>query len=174
MALIQNKGKPGYFTGLLILALVCSSRNSRKLKDHKNIGIYSSVPSLVCIHVHIHYTFHSPPILQWLRTEHRDRRGRHCTAWRSVTDILSPRHLQLFSKVSPLSCDILVCVWTEEDMELWIYRCVLVPPLQLLCWCFSIVSQHQLPVLSTPHKPLQRTHHPHKVSMCVQTTYMYM
>ena len=42
MALIQNNGKPGYFTGLLILALVCSSRNSRKLKDHKNIGIYST------------------------------------------------------------------------------------------------------------------------------------
>ena len=36
--LIQNTG---YFTDLLILALACSSQNSRKIKDHKNIGIYS-------------------------------------------------------------------------------------------------------------------------------------
>ena len=40
---------------------------------------------------------------------------------------------------------------------------------------FSIVLQHQLPVLlNTPHKVLQKTHHVHEVSVCVRTTYMYM
>ena len=58
------------------------------------------------------------------------------------------------------------CIYMYVIVVSWFY-CVCVMSV------FSIVLQHQLPVLlNTPHKALQKTHHPNKVGLLI-TMYLF-